>query len=227
LTFFFELIQISIGKRDCFTVSPTDNDWKDLFEQTKRQALIGVLFSGVERLPERQRPPKNILIQWYALVQQIEETNKLLNKQVVAVCNKFKKVGFNTCILKGQGNALLYPNPLRRQSGDIDIWLCPDDCMEKKAGLGACRKKILSYVNRITKPDEIVYHHVDFNVLKDTDIEIHFTPSWMFNPFNNKRLQRYFIDNRIEQFNNKVFIDGEDHVNYYSVPEIKKYLASL
>jgi len=215
MVLFFELIQISLGKRDCFTVLPTDNDWKDLFEQAKRQALIGMLFSGVERLLEGQSPPKSILLQWYALVQQIEEKNKLLNKQVVAVSNRFQKDGFKTCILKGQGNALLYPNPLRRQSGDIDIWLCPKDCAEKKEGLEECRKKTLSYVNKVTKPDEVVYHHVDFNVLKDTDIEIHFTPSWMFNPFNNKRLQRYFIDNRLEQFNNKVFIDDEDKHGFY------------
>lgn len=215
MNLFFELIQLSLGKRDSFSFCPSEQDWKDLFEQAKKQALIGVLFSGVERLSEGLRPPKNILLQWYALIQQIEEKNKFLNKQVVTVSNKFQKDGFKTCILKGQGNALLYPNPLRRQSGDIDIWLCPDDCIEKNAGLESCRKKILSYVNRITKPDEIVYHHVDFNVLKDTDIEIHFTPSWMFNPFNNKRLQRYFIDNRLEQFNNKVFIDDEDKHGFY------------
>ena len=31
--------------------------------------------------------------------------------------------GFANCILKGQGNALLYPDPYMRTPGDIDIYL--------------------------------------------------------------------------------------------------------
>lgn len=35
----------------------------------------------------------------------------------------FADSGFHTCLLKGQGNALYYPNPFVRQSGDIGLWV--------------------------------------------------------------------------------------------------------
>ena len=34
--------------------------------------------------------------------------------------------GLRCCILKGQGNALMYPNPYSRTPGDIDVWIDAD-----------------------------------------------------------------------------------------------------
>ena len=31
--------------------------------------------------------------------------------------------GLRCCILKGQENALMYPNPYSRTPGDIDVWI--------------------------------------------------------------------------------------------------------
>ena len=47
---FFEFLQIAIGNRKSLSVSVTDADWHRLFEFSKRQALIGVRFSAVEKL---------------------------------------------------------------------------------------------------------------------------------------------------------------------------------
>ena len=46
----FELLQVAIGNRKSLSVSVTDADWHRLFEFCKRQALIGVRFSVVEKL---------------------------------------------------------------------------------------------------------------------------------------------------------------------------------
>ena len=47
---FFEFLQVAVGNRKSLSVSVTDADWHRLFEFCKRQALIGVRFSAVEKL---------------------------------------------------------------------------------------------------------------------------------------------------------------------------------
>ena len=46
----FELLQVAVGNRKSLSVGVTDADWHRLFEFCKRQALIGVGFSAVEKL---------------------------------------------------------------------------------------------------------------------------------------------------------------------------------
>ncbi|MFQ9405979.1 MAG: nucleotidyltransferase family protein [Segatella copri] len=87
--------------------------------------------------------------------------------------------GYLHCILKGQGNALLYPDPYMRTPGDIDIYL------------SGCRRKIMKYVDQVCPNQVMRYHHVNFPVMK-TAIEVHFTPSYMFFPVHNRRMQKWF-----------------------------------
>ena len=47
---YFEFLQVAVGNRKSLSVSVTDADWHRLFEFCKRQALIGVGFSAVEKL---------------------------------------------------------------------------------------------------------------------------------------------------------------------------------
>lgn len=97
----------------------------------------------------------------------------------VKVCKNFENEGFSNCILKGQGNALLYPDPYMRTPGDIDIYLTGG------------RKRVMQYINKVCPNQVMRYHHVDFPVMK-TAIEVHFTPSYMFFPVHNRRMQKCF-----------------------------------
>ena len=67
-----------------------------------------------------------------------------------------------------------------RTPGDIDIWLHGE------------REAILEYVRWHVPDCKPVYHHVDFPVVDDVSIEVHFTPTWMNSPIRNRRLQRFF-----------------------------------
>lgn len=66
-------------------------------------------------------------MKWMALALQIERRNALLNEQCRKLTEQYGHDGFSTCILKGQGNLLNYPEELRdrRQCGDIDLWAVP------------------------------------------------------------------------------------------------------
>lgn len=46
---FFEFLQVALGNRWSLSVGISDADWLRLFEFCKKQALIGVGFSAVEK----------------------------------------------------------------------------------------------------------------------------------------------------------------------------------
>lgn len=176
---FFDFLQFCIGTVLDVPVSVKDADWKVLYVIAKKQALIGVLFHGIKQLPKELVPDAGLLMQWMGMAQKIRQQNIQLFLDSAKVCKKFKQVGFRNCILKGQGNALLYPDPYMRTSGDIDIYL--------EGG----RKRVMQYINKVCSNQMMRYHHVDFPVMK-TAIEVHFTPSYMFFPVHNRRMQKWF-----------------------------------
>ena len=145
---YFEFIQVAVGNRMSLSVSVTDADWHRLFEFCKRQALIGVGFSAVEKLHAMGVVcPAALRMQWMALALQIERRNDLLNEQCSQLAGRYEHDGLSTCILKGQGNCLNYPEELRnrRQCGDIDVWTVPfeneecrlknEECSEADGGV--------------------------------------------------------------------------------------------
>ena len=128
VSLFFEFIQVAVGNRKSLSGSVTDADWLRLFEFCKKQALIGVGFSAVEKLHAKGVVcPAGLRMRWMALALQIEKRNGLLNQQCSQLARKYEHDGLETCILKGQGNCLNYPEELRnrRQCGDIDVWATP------------------------------------------------------------------------------------------------------
>ena len=209
---FFEFIQVAVGNRMSLSVSVTDADWHRLFEFCKRQALIGVGFSAVEKLYAMGVVcPAALRMQWMALALQIEKRNALLNEQCRQLTDRYKHDGFSTCILKGQGNCLNYPEGLRnrRQCGDIDVWtVCKNgipiavqtakDKAEYVEYHG--RKAVMEYVRmqhrlegNIEKP-VIRYHHIEAPKIDGTEVEVHFRPCYAHSPLRNWRMQRWFND---------------------------------
>ena len=198
---FFDLLQFSIGVKDDIPTSLKKADWQEIYAMGKKQAVLGVLFHGIQRLPKEVAPEPKLLLQWITVAQQIRQANIRLNADCVNIQERFRKAGFRTCILKGQGNALLYPNAYIRTPGDIDILV--------EGG----REKVMKYVNSICPGQTMRYHHVDFPVMK-TDVEVHFTPSYMYNPIANSRLQRWFERNIDLQCSNVVPLpDGAGQIS--------------
>lgn len=65
--------------------------------------------------------PFDSLMEWIGYAQQIELQNRKLNKKCVEVISEYEKDGYKSLLLKGQGNAMMYPSTLCRTPGDIDI----------------------------------------------------------------------------------------------------------
>lgn len=191
---FFELIQVALGIRVCLSHSPTAGEWKALYNMTKKQSLVGVCFAGVQRLVEQQQePPEMLYLTWMGMAAKIQQRNEVVNRQCAELQARLSADGFRSCILKGQGVAQVYHESLRglRQSGDIDIWI--------EGGVEATVKLAES----LGQKAEVTEQHVGLDVFPDTEVEAHFIPSMLRQPFANRRLQRWFEEQVPTQFENR------------------------
>lgn len=177
---FFCILRLGLGMEDEFPYMLTQEEWQELMDMGYRQSLFGVMMDGIAQLNPEQKPPRELLLRGMQLLMKIEMTNRKLNRKVCETAEYFEKEGFHSCLLKGQGLAALYPNPLHRMSGDIDIWLTDG------------RKKITAFLKSKFEHLNIRYHHVDCPLWNDVEVEVHTTPSWMNNPFVNRKLQTFF-----------------------------------
>ncbi len=210
---FFDLLRFSLAKEYSFSSILTEEEWAEIFVMTQQQTLVGVLFSGVERLPAEQRPPRSILLKWYAMSERIKQANRLLNQRAVETGKYFESDGFENCILKGQGVATYYPNPLLRTSGDIDIWL------------SGGHKRIHDFARTKVGLQGMTYHHIHYHLFDDVEIEVHITPGYLSNPYLNRKLQRYFKEGFSEQAKHYVALPGD--VGYIAHPTVEFDLLFL
>ena len=91
---------------------------KEFYSFCKKQALLGIGFSALEKIGSC---PKNLMLSWYGVVLQIEKRNIEMTKACKEVSEAFGNDGFDSCVLKGQGNLLNYPKEIRnrRQPGEM------------------------------------------------------------------------------------------------------------
>ncbi|MBE6341044.1 MAG: hypothetical protein E7069_09975 [Bacteroidales bacterium] len=186
MSLFFELLQISLGTRDRFSRGPSVVEWQELFNEAQRQAVIGLLMIGVERLPNDQRPPRDVMLKWIGLTMTVEQISQMQQKRATELTEKVRELGFRSCVLKGVGIAQLYPNSLRRQGGDIDLWVDGE------------RQGVLPKLSTQYNIGKTFSHHTDVEFFDDVKVEIHFRPSWLYNPVFNCRLQRFFERKKYE-----------------------------
>ena len=221
---FFEFLQVAIGNRKSLSVSVADADWLRLFEFCKKQALIGVGFTAVEKLHAMGVVcPAALRMQWMALTLQIEKRNDLLNQQCRQLTELYKHDGFSTCILKGQGNCLNYPEELRkrRQCGDIDVWtVCKNGIpIAVQTGKDKAeyveyhgRKAVIEYVkmqHRLAGNNDMPkqnYHHIEAPTMDGTEVEVHFRASHLYSPLRNWRLQKWINEYADECMKNKTHL---------------------
>ena len=188
---FFELLQVALGNRERLSRVPTAEEWEEIYEESGRQAVTGILLSGIDRLPLEQRPPKAILLQWIGVGQMIERRNQVMDIRCDDLLKMLKDQGIKGSILKGQGVALLYDKELRhlRQSGDIDVYV---DCGQKKA---------LAFAKSTGQKDiEWDYKHLHLNLWDNIEVEMHYRGEVLLNLWKNWRLQRWFKEHEAQIF---------------------------
>ena len=200
----FLFLNYCLNKKVDMSMVVAKIDWRQLYTFTSRQALLGFCFDGIERLTKefseelKQNPMgRDLLMTWMGAAQQIHRQNMKVNGVAAKLYSKFREDGLRCCILKGQGNALMYPNAYSRNPGDIDVWV------------NASREDITEYAKRnFNLEDDIRFHHLE-TTMDGVPVELHFFPCTMNNPIYNARLQKWFKRNADLQCSNVVSLpDG-------------------
>ena len=201
---FFAFQRYCLGSKSDVSKVIADMDWQELYSFASKQALLGLCFEGIERLgkeyPEelKQNPiRRELLMTWMGKAQQIRRQNMKVNAVAGKLYSKFREDGLRCCILKGQGSALMYPNPYSRTPGDIDVWV------------NASREYLTEYAKRhFNLEDDIRFHHLE-TTMDGVPVELHFFPCSMNNPIYHARLQKWFRRNADLQCSNVVSLpDG-------------------
>jgi len=180
---FFELIQIALGNRECLSLTPSAQEWVDIYKESECQAVTGILIHGIDRLPAEQRPSQALLLQWIGVGQMIEQSNRLLNGRCKELLSNLTSAGLHPSILKGQGIAQCYPEALQKigQPGDIDVYVSDG------------RGKAIGYARSVGQNNiEWDYKHLHLNVWDDTEVEMHYHVEVLLNLWKNRKLQKWF-----------------------------------
>ena len=186
----FLFLNYCLGKKVDMSMVVAKIDWRQLYNFASRQALLGLCFDGIERLTKefseelKQHPMgRDLLMTWMGASQQIRRQNMKVNVVASKLFSMLREDGMRCCILKGQGNALIYPNPYSRTPGDIDVWI------------HANRERIMKYARKkFELGDDIRLQHIETS-LDGVPVELHFFPCSMNNPIYHARLQKWFRRN--------------------------------
>lgn len=188
---FYDLLQVSLGNKEVLSQNPSKEEWYSLFFLSQKHTCSGFAFEALDKLSANgQKVPADLLFEWIALSEQIKQRNILLNRKAVELTNLFKNDGFRSCILKGQGNAELYPNPLSRTAGDIDIWLEGD------------KDTIISYIRNKFPTSKDNGIHLEYPIYEDVEVEVHYKPQYMVCMKYNRRIDAFFQKEASLQFAN-------------------------
>ena len=204
-------LRYSLGDKADLSIVVAKIDWRQLYTFASNQAIIGICFDGIERLGNeypnelKQNPiGKDLLMTWMGAAQQIRRQNLNVNEVAAKLYSKLTEDGLRCCILKGQGNAVIYQNPYSRTPGDVDVWV------------NANRKIIMEYASKkFELEDDIRLQHVE-TAMDGDPVELHFFPCTINNPIHNARLQKWVKRNADLQCSNVVSLP--DAIGEIAIP---------
>ena len=127
-----------------------DEAWSAVYQLAQEQSVQGLVLRGIEWFNNHNlnadldlNIPKALLLQWIGEVQMMEQRNKEMNAFIAELIDKLRKAGIYTLLVKGQGVAQCYENPLWRCSGDVDLFLSHDNYEKAKVFI----KPLAQYVD--------------------------------------------------------------------------------
>lgn len=183
---FFELLQVALGNQDRLSRIPSAAELAEIYAESERQAVTGILLHGIERLKDLNYDlnlNQRFLLQWIGIGQLIEQRNRLLDDRCLELLSNLTSVGLHPTILKGQGVAQCYPEVLQklRQPGDIDVFVSDG------------REKAIEYARSLGQKDiDWDYKHLHLKLWDDTEVEMHYHVEVLLNLWNNRKLQKWF-----------------------------------
>lgn len=190
---FCSLLQIATGKQTHLSHVLSDEEWKNMYNLAKKQALLGIAFEGVKKLPQEQWPIGDIVLTWTTATEGIKRRNMRTTDVCLRLTKELAKEGFEVCILKGQANHVYYDRLSSEQSlgmlrvcGDVDAWIWPKEEVKHPV------RTIIDYCKHNNILVSLCHLHAEVKPVCGVPIEIHFRPSFLNVPWRNRYFQKLF-----------------------------------
>ena len=207
----YELLRVAIGNREYLTRPLSAAEWETVYYICELQAVLGIAFVGIQKLPKEQMPPSELFAKWQKDAQKEKEIRERVTEICRKACEKHVKNGFDACILMPSLAQVSRPpqspcvgGEVGAQTGevrdegfefrggdpkDIDILCWSKD---KKDG----KRTIVEYVNfqyvastKHIKP-KVIRHHVNYE-MGNIPVEVRFKSEYLNNPWYNGRFENW------------------------------------
>lgn len=114
-------------------------DWHSVMDFASSQGVLGICLDGVELLPNEQRPPMDILMDWIGQTEYIKTQYNEHKRAIASLAEFYHEYNVRTMVLKGYGLSLYWPKPEHRPVGDVDTyyfgaWELADRLAKEKLG---------------------------------------------------------------------------------------------
>lgn len=126
---FFELLRAGLWghvPEQAFFMDLKPDDWRQILGMAQKQAVLGLIYAGVSRLPKPLMPGQQTVLRLYGLAEQIRRKNKEIATVTREICGWFEEAGLEPIVLKGQSVGAFYADPDLRQPGDLDLFFHRD-----------------------------------------------------------------------------------------------------
>lgn len=196
--------------------------WNSIQALAEYHGLSAVIVDGLEELPENQRPPRPILLQWIGETLQGYEYRYELYRRTIAELAEFYNLhGFRIMVLKGFACSLNWPRPEHRPCGDIDIWLFgknreADSLLKKEKGI---------------RVDKSHHHHTVF-YWRDFMVENHYDFVNIYAEKSSRELEKIFKELSqddsfyVELFGEKVYLPSPDLHSSFLIRHMVSHFTS-
>lgn len=187
----FQFLRYSLGVSNEIPPVLSEREWVALHRWAKKQSLLGVIYGGLQRLSQNNGggklgnkasslPPQKLALRWSMEAEHIRGLNKKINETTAELSTLFEKRGCKVFVLKGSANALLYPEPSLRQTGDIDFFVpggrpVAEDLLARS---GLDKKAVFNS------------YHAEFEYAGEV-VEVHYVASRIYAPAQNRALQKF------------------------------------
>lgn len=160
---FLSLVRQGIGNGAAF---PDVVDWQAVKALADEQGLAAIIVDAIEQLPEANRPPKALLLQWIGeALHNYESHYGLYRRTIAELSGWYNAHGYKMMVLKGYACSIDWHKPEHRPCGDIDIWLLgkqreADELLTKETGISL--DKSHHHHTVFSWGDFMVENHYDF-----------------------------------------------------------------
>lgn len=133
---FFELLRAGLWGKEVRLSQYKDIDYSAVTRLAEEQSVVGVIAAGLEKVVDVKAPKEEVL-KIVGQTLQLEQRNRAMNAFVAKLITTLQEEGVHAILVKGQGIARCYENPLWRACGGVDLLLNADDYEKAKVFLSS------------------------------------------------------------------------------------------